>query len=118
MSTQQIPRDQWADYLSSFGAANQTRPVSIDLESNELGPQRIVEDQPLLAIETEPSSGDEATIVVVAGDPEGGEPAALTHMVPDASAVWVKADDEGRVEALDIENPDGRTILQFVKRAA
>lgn len=117
MPTQQIPKDEWGAYLSSFSATNQTRPVTIDIESNELGPQRLVEDRPLVAVEAEPD-GEEATITLIAGDPEGGQPTALTHQVPDATAVWVKSDDSGRIEALDIENSDGRTILQFARRAA
>lgn len=117
MSTQQIPRDQWINYLSAFSASNQTRPVNIDLESNELGPQRLVEDRPLLAIEADVRA-DESQITLIAGDAEGDEPAALTHQIPEPSAVWVKADDQGQVEALDIENPDGRTIVEFARRAA
>lgn len=117
MTTQQIPRDEWITYLSSFSATNQTRPVNIDLESNELGPQRIVEESPLIAIEAQ-TRGDDSMITLIAGDPEGGEPAALTHEIAEPNAVWVKADDEGHVEALDIESPEGRTIVQFIQRAA
>jgi len=117
MSTHQIPRNEWTSYLNSFSATNQTRPVTIDLESNELGPQRIVEERPLIAIEAE-THGDESTITLVAGDPEGGEPAALTHEIPGPNAVWVKDGDDGCVEALDIESPEGRTIVQFTQRAA
>ncbi len=117
MSTQQIPKDEWNSYLSSFSAANQTRPITVDVESNELGPQRLLQDRPLLAVEVE-TRGDESSISLIAGDTEGGRPTGLTHEIPDARAVWVKADDSGRVEALDIENPDGRTIVQFARRAA
>lgn len=117
MPTTEIPREQWTSYLRSFSASNQTRPVNIDFESNELGPNRLVEDRPLLAVEAE-TRGDEASITLVAGDPDGAEPAALTHEIPGPQAVWIKADDQGQAEALDIESPDGRIIVQFTKRVA
>ena len=116
MPTQQIPRDEWIAYLSAFSASYQTRPVNIDLESNELGPQRLVEERPLLAVEAD-MHGDDSMITLIAGDPEGGKPEALTHEIPDPSAVWVKSNDGGEVEALDIENPDGRVIVQFARAA-
>lgn len=117
MTTRQIPRNEWIAYLTTFSANNQTRPVNIDLESNELGPQRLVEGRPFIAAEAD-TGGRENVITLIAGDPEGGEPEALTHEVTDPNAVWVKADDEGQIEALDIESPDGRTIVQFLSRAA
>ncbi len=114
MPTQQILRDQWIDYLAGFSANNQTRTVVVDQESTELGPQRIIDREPLLAVEPDLKDEHEPTITVVAGDPGGGEPAALTHQVINPRAIWVKVDDEGRVEALDIETEDGRAVVQFV----
>jgi len=115
MMTQQIARDQWEDYLAAFSADNQTRTVNIDMESTEFGPQRIVDNKPLLGIEPDLEDENEKTIVVVAGDPQGGDPAALTHEVINPQSIWVKQDDEGRAQALDIETSDGRTIIEFTQ---
>ena len=112
MPTQQIPHDQWEDYLSGFSAHNQTRLITLDIESNEFGPQRIIDHQPLLGLEPDLKE-HEPTIVVIAGDPEGKHPDALTHQVANPRAIWVKEDDEGRAEALDIETEEGRTIIEF-----
>lgn len=113
MPTQQIPQDQWVDYLSGFSAHNQTRNIIVDIESNELGPQRIVDNKPLLSIEPDIRDENECTIVVVAGDPEGEHPSALTHEVTNPITIWVKQADDGKAEALDIETDDGRTIIEF-----
>jgi len=113
MSTQQVPQDQWVDYLSGFSAHNQTRRVVVDMESNELGPQRVIDNQPLIAIEPDMEDENEPTIVVIAGEPQGDHPMALTHEVMNPKALWVKSDDEGKAEALDIETDDGRTIVEF-----
>ncbi len=113
MSTVQIPREQWTDYLANFSGKNQTKPIVVDMESNELGPNRLIDHVPLLGIEPDFSDG-EATISIIAGDPEGGEPEALTHEIQKATAVWVKESEAGEPEALDIESEDGRTIVQFV----
>lgn len=114
MSTQQIPQNQWNNFLAEFSAHNQKRNVTIDLESNELGPQRLVDSRPLLSVETDLKDKLDPVITVIAGDPEGGEPAALTHQVMDPKAIWIKESDGGEAEALDIEASEGRTIIQFV----
>ena len=113
MSTYEVPRDRWEDFLSAFSGQNQTRNITLDLESNELGPQRLVDEKPLLGIEPD-FKDNEAMIMVVAGDPEGGEPASLTHEISRPTSVWVKEDEEGHAQALDIESEDGKTIIQFV----
>jgi hypothetical protein len=114
MQTRQIERDRWNDFLEAFSAHNQTREISIDMEHNELGPQTVIERKPLLAMETDLKDDLEPSIVIVAGDPQGGEPAALKHRVMDPNAIWVREDDQGRVETLDIESDDGRTLIKFV----
>ena len=110
MPTQQIPKERWSDFLDTFSAHNQTRMITVDLESTVLGPQRLIEHKPLLGIE--PDLEEEA-ITVVAGDPEGPEPASLAHQVANPKAIWIKEDESGAAEALDIETEDGRTIIQF-----
>jgi hypothetical protein len=114
MPTQQIPQDKWNEYLEGFSAHNQTRNVNVDIESNDLGVQRLIDRKPLIGVEPDIKAESEQAIVIVAGDPQGGRPAALTHEVFNPQSIWVKQDDEGTVEALDIESEDGRTILQFV----
>ncbi|MHB0913585.1 MAG: DUF5335 family protein [Armatimonadota bacterium] len=114
MATQQIAQSDWEEFLAAFSAHNQTRKVNIEMESTELGPQRLVNGEPLLGVEPDLKDEHEPTIVVVAGDPEGGEPAALTHEVMNPRSIWIKEDDSGKAEALDIETDEGRTIIQFV----
>jgi hypothetical protein len=113
MPTQQIPQDQWVDYLAGFSAHNQTRNVIVDMESSELGPQRVIDNKPFLAIEPDMEDELDPTIVVVVGDPQGEHPMALTHEVMKPKAIWVKESDDGQVEAVDIETDDGRTIIEF-----
>jgi hypothetical protein len=113
MPTQQIARDNWETFIYAFVATNQTRPVNIDIESADLGAQRVVDNRPLLGIEPDLKNDIEPTIVVVAGSDEGTDPTALTHEVMNPKTIWVKQDDEGHAQALDIETDDGRTIIQF-----
>jgi hypothetical protein len=114
MPTQQIPREEWTDFLASFSAHNQTRSVVVEMENQDLGIQRVIDGKPLIAVEPDLKDEHEPTITVVAGDPEGGEPAALTHQVMNPRAIWVKQASDGEAEALDIETEDGRTIIEFV----
>jgi len=112
MPTQRIPPDQWEDYLAGFSAHNQTRLITVDVESQDLGPQRIIDHTPFLGLEPDLKER-EPTIIVVAGDPEGGRPDAVTHEIMKPRSIWIKEDEEGRAEALDIETEDGRTIIEF-----
>lgn len=113
MPTAQISQDKWEDYLSAFSAHNQTRNVNIEMENTELGAQRVVDNKPLLGLESDLKKENERSITVVVGDEEGDNPSALTHQVMNPRAIWVKEDDEGRTQALDIEAEDGRTIIEF-----
>ena len=112
MPTQQIPREQWEDYLAGFSAHNQTRPITVDVEDAELGPQRIIDHMPLIGLEWD-FKDRENSISVIAGDTEGGHPEALTHEVAKPKSIWIKEDAEQRAEALDIETESGRTIIEF-----
>ncbi len=114
MPTQQIAQDTWTDFLSAFSAHNQTRSVNVDIESTDFGAQRLVDHEPLLAIEPSLEKELHRTITVIAGDPQGGNPTALSHEVANPKTIWVKEDDSGQAQALDIETDDGRTIIQFV----
>ena len=114
MPTQQVPHDQWEVYLAEFSARNQTRPVIVDMETSELGQERLVDSAPLLGIEPDFKDEYQKSITIIAGDPEGAEPEALTHQVMNPRTIWIKEDDQGCAEALDIEMEGGRTIIQFI----
>lgn len=113
MPTQQIAVEQWEEFLSAFSAHNQTRKVVVDMESTELGPQRVVDGKPLLAIEPDLEGAVGKRITVIAGDTQGDDPVALTHQVMNPQSIWLKEDDQGNQQALDIETDDGRTIIQL-----
>lgn len=113
MSTYQVPREQWVEFLKELTTKNQTRNIVLDVESNELGPQRLIDGKPLVGIEPEINQ-DGAAITVIAGDPEGGHPSSLAHEIDGVSSIWVKEDEEGKVQAVDIESKDGKTIIEFV----
>lgn len=113
MSTQQIPQTEWVEYFEGFSAHNQTRCVTLDVQDIEAGPQRVVDHLPLLAIEPDTKNDVLPSIVIVAGDSSGGQPEAFRHEVMKPTTVWIKQDDQGEVEAMDIEGEDGKVILQF-----
>ncbi len=111
MPTQQIPHDQWDNYLAEFSADNQARNVIVEMDNNELGPQRIIDGMPLLSVESDLE--DEEMIVVIAGGTHIGHPLAMSHEVVHPRAIWVKQTEDGKPEAMDIETDEGRTIIEF-----
>jgi len=114
MPTQQIPQDQWEPFLADFSAFNQTRAVNVEVESPEVGSQTMIDNRPLLAVEPDVEDEFQRSITVVAGDTAGDTPSSVTHLAFNPKSIWLKEDDSGRAEALDIETEDGRTIIEFV----
>ena len=114
MPTRQIEKESWSRFLEGFSAHNQMREIAVDVEDNELGSQTLVDRKPFLAMETDLRDNIEPSIVLVAGDPAGGDPSVLRHRVMDPNSLWVKEDDTGRAEALDIEADNGKTVIRFV----
>lgn len=114
MPTQQIPQDQWEPFLADFSAFNQARAVNVEVESPEVGAQTMVDNRPLLAVEPDLENGEQQSIIVIAGDTAGDTPSSITHLALNPRTIWLKEDNNGRAEALNIETSDGRTIIQFV----
>lgn len=109
MPTQEILRDEWARYFEEFSRRHQGWLVTVEMLGLDIGDQVQVRNLPLEGIVVETNDdGDEITIIV------GSRPEArISHTICAPLRVWVKQNEQGADEALEIESPGGAMLVRF-----
>lgn len=109
MPTQEILREEWARYFEEFSRRHEGWLVTVEILGLDIGDQVQVRNLPLEGIVVERSdNGDEMT--VIAGSRPG---ARISHTITAPSRVWVKQNEQGADEALEIESPSGAVLVRF-----
>lgn len=109
MPTQEILREEWARYFEEFSRRHEGWLVTVEIMGLDIGDQVQVRNLPLEGIVVERSdNGDEMT--VIAGSRPG---ARISHTITAPSRVWVKQNEQGADEALEIESPSGAVLVRF-----
>ncbi|HEY9898836.1 MAG TPA: DUF5335 family protein [Pantanalinema sp.] len=118
MTTREIDRSKWNDYMASLTNTCLNRPVSIQVNSEELGDQVVVNRAPFLGMAPEIKGSESCSVDIEVG--KAGSTDAFMHEVKCAERVMVREDDKGRPLAIDIEGEDPtshvriKTILTWV----
>lgn len=110
MPTQEILRDEWARYFEEFSRRHQGWLVTVEILGLDIGDQVQVRNLPLegIIVETNDSDGGEMTIIA------GNRPdARISHTICAPVRVWVKQNEQGADEALEIELPSGAVLVRF-----
>ncbi|HLF82777.1 MAG TPA: DUF5335 family protein [Blastocatellia bacterium] len=109
MPTQEILRDEWALYFEEFSRRHQGWLVTVEILGLDIGDQVQVRNLPLEGITVETNDdGDEMTIIA------GSRPdARISHTICAPLRVWVKQNEQGADEALEIESPAGAVLVRF-----
>lgn len=110
MPTQEILRDEWARYFEEFSRRHQGWLVTVEILGLDIGDQVQVRNLPLegIIVETNDSDGDEMTIIA------GSRPdARISHTICAPVCVWVKQNEQGADEVLEIELPSGAVLVRF-----
>jgi len=110
MQSHEVPRDQWVEFFHRFSDEHLDWPVTIEVLSQEAGPERVVADQPLRGISLDPIGSRPCTIYVEAGD---ADPANFSHTIDQPRRIRVA--DEGKDSGtLEIQPADGpATLVHF-----
>jgi len=104
--TREIPKDDWALFLTSFTRRNAARPATVQVLSPGIGAQYEARRLALQGIFLE--RGRTAITIVL-----GETPRLVEHPVAAPRRVWVETSDSG-YEAIEIEaGDDTRTILEI-----
>jgi len=108
MYSEEIPQDQWRNFLDDFSHRHVGQPVTLELLDDDLGDQPEAVELPHVGVSLDPkdSAGEIVEIIV------GGEPSAdVNHIVRRASRVRIAKTDQGDDQALEIEARDEPTVL-------
>jgi hypothetical protein len=109
MPTQEILRDEWSRYFEEFSRRHQSWLVTVEILGLEIGDQVQVRNLPLEGIVVETSDDGDA-MTIIAGSRPG---ARISHTISAPSRVWVKQNEQGADEALEIESPAGAVLVRF-----
>ncbi|WPB75225.1 DUF5335 domain-containing protein [Archangium violaceum] len=108
--TIEIPRETWAVYFDNLSKRALNEPVRIEVENRDIGDQEMTRKLPLVGIDLETKGSEAGAIEVSVGD----ERRELMHRIDNAVRVYLKVDDDGNIDCLEIEDQDdGKTLLFF-----
>ncbi|HSB11429.1 MAG TPA: DUF5335 family protein [Blastocatellia bacterium] len=110
MPTQEIPTHEWERFFNEFSRRHRGWLVTIELLQSDLGDQIQAQDLPLEGITLEATEVGEYDIIIMAG---ASPDARISHTVAMPRRVWVKQNDEGADEALEIESFTGAVLVRF-----
>ncbi len=109
----EIKQEDWTAFFKEFSERNQSRPTQLET-FGELGAQKEECHLPFGGISYELQHKDAPTLQIMLGGGTAKDARHLMHMITHVQHVYNKQGDDGRDEALEIENNNGvKTLLQF-----
>jgi hypothetical protein len=110
MPTQEIPNYEWGKFFDEFSGRHEGWLTTIELLSADIGDQIQARDLPLAGISVEADEDVEDQITIMVG---ASPNARISHTISKPGRVWLKQNEEGADEALQIESFDGIALLRF-----
>ena len=111
MQTQEIYEQDWICFFDEFSRDHAGWPVSIELMSQQTGPQHLAQELPLQGISFDPAGSRPCTINVGAGD---NPSANLSHRVDLPLHIRLADDENGEGGTIQIEPARGPiTLVHF-----
>ena len=110
MSTQEIPNYEWVRFFDEFSRRHEGRLTTIEMLQGDYGDQIQARDLPLNGISVEPDEVAEDQIIIMLG---ANPDARITHTISKPGRVWLKQNEDGEDETLEIESFEGTALLGF-----
>lgn len=108
--TIEIPRQTWAVYFDNLNKRALSEPVRLEVENRDIGDQEMTRRLPLVGIDLETKGSEAGDIEVTVGD----ERQEFTHAIDNPTRVYLKVDDDGNIDCMEIEDQgDGKTLVFF-----
>jgi uncharacterized protein DUF5335 len=108
--TIEIPKGNWAVYFERLGQQAQRYPVRIEVENRDIGDQELARKLPLMGLDLETKGSEVGDIEVTVG--EAGD--NFMHHINDPTRVFLKTDDGGNIDCIEIEDKaNGKTLIFF-----
>ncbi|EPX63567.1 hypothetical protein D187_005974 [Cystobacter fuscus DSM 2262] len=108
---QEIPREQWADYLARISKQEHDEWVRVESISPEMGDQPLSERLPLVDIMLETKGSEAGAVQIIVGR----ENESITHRILEPERLVAELNGNGGVlECLEIcERGNGKTLIFF-----
>jgi hypothetical protein len=111
MRTEEIQHEQWRVFLDQFSRQHLGQPITVEVLSQDAGPERVATDLPLVGVVADPKDSGGESIEIVAGDSTHSN---VVHEIYDPSHLRVALGPDGKEVALEFEsNSAPRTLLHF-----
>ena len=110
MPTQQVPNYEWKRFFDEFSRQHQAWLVTVEMQGRDIGHQVQVRNLPLEGITVEPNEMGEDEITIISGSQPD---AHISHTITSPRHVWLKQNDEGADEVVEIESFAGITLVGF-----
>jgi Family of unknown function (DUF5335) len=108
--TIEIPKQTWTVYFDNLNKRALSEPVRLEVENRDIGDQEMTRRLPLVGIDLETKGSEAGDIELTVGD----ERRAFTHVIDNPTRVYLKVDDEGNIDCMEIEDQDnGKTLVFF-----
>lgn len=112
-NTIEIPRENWSLYFERLSKQAQTYPVRIEVENRDIGDQEMTRRLPLVGIDLETKGSEIGDIEVTVGEANQN----FMHHIEDPMRVYLKVDDSGNIDCIEIEDGDnGKTLIFFERQ--
>ena len=111
MTTQEIPRHEWSQFLDKFSRQHEGWLGTLEVFATDFGAQVEVRERPFEGVTMASSVNGPETIAISLGkSPEDH----LTHTIAKPKRVWLEQTSAGANAALEIESEDDtKTLLRF-----
>ncbi|MFY0574828.1 DUF5335 family protein [Cystobacter fuscus] len=108
---QEIPREQWADYLARISKQERDESVRVESISSDMGDQPLSESLPLIDIMLETKGSDAGAVQIIVGR----ENEEITHRILEPERLVAELNETGGLlECLEIcERGSGKTLIFF-----
>ncbi len=108
--TIEIPKGNWAVYFDRLGREARSYPVRIEVENRDIGDQQMARKLPLVGIDLETKGSEVGDIEVTVGDAGDN----FMHHIDEPTRVFLKTDDGGNIDCIEIEDrSNGKTLIFF-----
>ena len=107
MTTKDVPRAEWVQWLDKFSKQHENWIVELEVVGRQLGDQEESSKLPLVGISADVKAGQSRVVVTLGGRAD----AHLDRIIDKAKRVWVEETDDPRHDAVAIEAEDGTTTI-------
>jgi len=110
MPTREIQRNEWVSFFDSFSSRHQGWLVTVQIMDPEIGDQTEARDLPLEGITAELNERGPDQIEIIIGNQADRH---VTNTVVDPRQLWLKSNDEGADEVLEIKGENETVLIRF-----